>query len=370
MLNLLLTMKIILVFPFNLLAHYLRCLVLAQKYDKEEYRILFLESSNYDKFVKEAGFETFSCLGFDADHVTECARRFDFSWLSLPEMETIMLAQTIAIERYQAIAVIGDVSPTLKMAAELKGVKYISLINGYLSRYYMQTRRLPKSHRSHHFFKILPTVITDLITDFAESIVLRKVHRPFREIRKKYALKNVTNYLSEIEGDENIICDDQHLFPQKSLPKNYHFIGPLIYTPRKPEGLWLSQINIQKPVICVCMGSTGDWNKLDFLNDSYYAKYTVITAGDKTKVLHATHIISRDFINLHQVLQKANLMICHGGNGTIYTGIVNRVFMLCLPSHFEQEWNITAIERMGYGKSVNRNNSFQWKTEIIKALNK
>jgi hypothetical protein len=38
--------------------------------------------------------------------------------------------------------------------------------------------------------------------------------------------------------------------------------------------------------------------------------------------------------------------------------------MLCLTSHFEQEWNVQALERKGYGVSANEFNATDWKKNI------
>mgnify|MGYP006335572741 FL=1 len=57
-------------------------------------------------------------------------------------------------------------------------------------------------------------------------------------------------------------------------------------------------------------------------------------------------------------------MICHGGNGTIYNGILNQVYMLCLSNHFEQEWNIDAVEKNGYGLSADEFTEADWKAHI------
>jgi UDP:flavonoid glycosyltransferase YjiC (YdhE family) len=361
-------MKTILVFPFNIQAHYLRCLVLAEQYDRRDYKILFIESSNYGRYAEEQGYETFRCTQLNPDRVMACARKFDFSWLDQADLETILAGQVSAIKKYNADIVIGDVSPTLKMAAEIAGVKYVSLLNGYMTKYYALTRGVSKRILPYKLLKKLPLKLSDSITNFAERIAFRYVHRPFRELRKKYALSRTEDYLSELEGDENIICDYEYLFPQKPLPGHYRIIGPLIYRPRQSEGSWLSSLEQDRPVICVCMGSTGDWTRLQFLNDPYYNRYTIITAGDTGKLLSAPHIISRDFVNLNQVLKKADLMICHGGNGTLYTGLMNGVFMLCVSSNFEQEWNISALQRNGHGKSADGLSDSGWKTEIINSL--
>jgi len=163
-----------------------------------------------------------------------------------------------------------------------------------------------------------------------------------------------------MQGDENLICDLPELFPQKNLPANYKFVEPLIYHDPAPDNTWLARIDPAKPVIFVCMGSTGDWEKLKFLNDAQYSAFNIISAGDRSTVLTATHIISRPFVNLSSVLAISSLMICHGGNGTIYHGLLAGVPMLCLTSHFEQEWNVKALEKLGYGISADDFSEEQW----------
>lgn len=355
----------ILFFPFNLLSHYLRCLVLADTYDRNTHEVLFLSSERYNKFVISHGYRVFSCETFDADFVMECTNSFNFDWLNEADLERILLQQQKCIKALHADMVIGDVAPTLKMAAELTGVKHIGLVNGYMTRYYASTRKMPRKHRAYPLVQQLPTKIADVLTKMGETLAFRKIQAPFNLLRQKYGLPRVKDYLEELEGNENLICDMPELFPQKSLPPAYRFIGPLLYQYQDTEADWQRNIDWVKPVICVCMGSTGSWECLNFLNDPYYSRYTIITAGDKKKVLSADHIISRDFLNLNQVLRKSQLMICHGGNGTIYTGIFNQVYMLCVSSHFEQEYNIEALERKGYGKSAAAFTPSMWREQIF-----
>ena len=210
----------------------------------------------------------------------------------------------------------------------------------------------------------LPPRVAEMLTTVGERLTFRKIQAPFNILRKRYNLPAVKDYLQELEGNENLICDMPELFPQKFLPAAYKFIGPLVYQYAQDPGDWQHCIDWNKPLICVCMGSTGDWEQLSFLNDPYYSRYNIVAAGDKLRVLSADHIITRDFVNLNTLLEKASLMICHGGNGTIYTGILNRVFMLCLASHFEQEYNIDALERNGYGKSAAAFTKADWKEQL------
>ncbi|HZG01243.1 MAG TPA: hypothetical protein VEY71_09580 [Chitinophagales bacterium] len=343
-------MKKILVFPFDLMSHYTRCVVLAEKHFQSASEILFQSSSRYNALVETHGFKTFDCERFDADYVMQCAARFDFSWLNEQDIERVFLSQVKVIEHYQPDLVVGDTSPTLKMAAEKTGVRHVALTNGYMTRYYAHVRKISRTHTAYKYVRRLPQSLGDAITQAAETVAFKSVHAPFRRLHKKYNLRSVDNYLEELEGDENLICDLPELFPQKNLPQNFRFIGPLAF---KSDDLPKATFNSAKPNILVCMGSTGDWQRLTFLNDVAFAQYHIITAGDKNKILNASHISSYDFINLSHAASNVDLMICHGGNGTIYHGILNRVYMLCLTNNFEQEWNVHALERLGRGKSIN-----------------
>jgi UDP:flavonoid glycosyltransferase YjiC (YdhE family) len=358
--------KIILFFPFNLLSHYLRCLVLAKAYDPSEYLVYFISSNEYNDFVFKQGYEVFKAKQFDAAEVMRCSRNFDFSWLNRADLEVVMLDQVRVIRELKADMVIADMAPTLKMAAEITRVRQISLLNAYMTRHYKFTRKISRSHSAYDILQVFPEKLGNQLTMLGETFAFQHIQKAFNYLRKKYGLQKVKDYLSEIAGDETFICDLPVLFPLKPLPPTCKIVGPLIYDAARMDEHRLDEAILQRPVICICMGSTGDWDSLRFLNDNYYAKFAIITTGDSMEVLSASHIISFDFVNLDQVLRRSTLMICHGGNGTIYTGIKNRVFMLCLPSHFEQEWNVDALERIGYGKSAVDYDAEIWKIEIAK----
>jgi UDP:flavonoid glycosyltransferase YjiC (YdhE family) len=365
--------KRILFFPFELLAHYLRCLVLADRYDKELYEIYFLESAAYGSFVQEHGYKTFSATSFDSTEVMQCAAKFDFSWLEYHSIEAVFLSSVAAIKELKADLVIGDVAPALKMAAAYTGVEYLALMNGYMSPFYANQRKLSRTHPAFSLLQRIPPFIAQHCTAYGEKLSFWKIHAPFKRLRRKYKLPAVYSYLWEMQADHNLICDLPEVFPQRNLPDNYQIIGPLIYegpgTAGETENLF-HLFDDSKPTICVCMGSSGDWEQLAFLNDHSFAAYNIIAAGDSKRVLQASHIKSPRFINLRQVLKRSDLLICHGGNGTVNTAILENVYMLCVTSNFEQEWNVEAIEKLGLGKLANDFSADDWQREIQQSLNR
>ncbi len=333
------------------MSHYLRCIKLALSYS--DYEVLFAYSEKYNAFVKKAGFNSFHVEQFTSDEVMAKAEKFDFSWLNLSDIERIYSSQVKTIERLKPYFVISDTSPTLKMAAEKANVKYVALMNAYMSKYYDGVRNVSRTHYSYNYLQKLPLPVSVYITKLAEKAAFKKVHEPFRELRKHEGLGKVKSYLDELEGDENLICDDETIFALKKPPFNYKTIGPLLYNQTYKESELISRLDLTKKTICVCLGSSGNWRSLTFLSQDKYNAVNWIVAGDTKKELKAAHLFHKDFVNLNEVLPLCALMICHGGNGTIYEGLKHKNRMLFLTNHFEQEWNAHRLSHLGYGIIIN-----------------
>lgn len=340
----------ILVFPFDLMSHYLRCIVLTQKYTN--YNVLFAHSEKYNDFVTEAGYSTFKTKGFNTSNAIKAAANFDFSWLNKKDIEEVFLAQVDAIKTLRPEFVIGDANPTLRMASEYCGVRYIALMNGYMSMHYQRTRKLPYSHPANSKLSKLSPKVRDTIIKFAEKMAMRSVHKPFKKLRAKYDLSYKRSYLEEMEGDENLICDQEKLFPQKEIKPNYKFVGPLLYRSKDRVTPKLKISGNRRNTICVSMGSTGSWEKLSFLSKSDFSNFNIITLGDTHKHITGDHVQALPFANFDSILPHCGFLICHGGNGTTYQAIEHGIFALCIPDHFEQEWNIQGLEELQYGIGI------------------
>lgn len=345
--------KQILIFPFDLMSHYLRCITLAAKYS--DYEVLFAYSQKYDALVKKAGFNSFYVEQFNSSEVMDKAAKFDFSWLNYLDLERVYLSQVKVIEELKPYLVISDTSPTLKMASEKTNVKCVALMNAYMSKHYKGVRGVSRTHYSYEYLKKLPQSIAIFITKIAEKAAFKKVHEPFKRLRKTYGLGKKKFYLDELEGDENLICDSPDIFSIKNAPYNYKVIGPLLYKQSNNENELITSLNNSKKNICVCLGSSGNWSALKFLSNNKYRAVNWIIAGDVKNEIKGAHIFSKDFINLDKILPLCDLLICHGGNGTIYEGLKHAKYMLFLTNHFEQEWNAQRLSELGNGIQINDN---------------
>lgn len=356
---------VVLFFPFDLLSHYSRCIQLAESI-KDQYNVCFAASRKYNDLIESAGFKHFNCQLFDPQLVLEDSRKFKFSWLNYENIKRVFWSQVKAIQIYEPAVVLGDTAPTLKMAAEYTKTKHISLMNGYMSKYYVLTRNISKDHPAAIFKKELPHKLVDQMTRTGEQVAFHLIQRVFNKLRKEIQLPKQKMYLDELEGDFNIICDNPEMFPQKNLPQNYKIVGALYYENDKKEPEIEKFLDNEKPSILVNIGSSGDLQKFSFLNNDYFKDFNIIITGEKNSGFAGKNIITRSFINNSAILDKIDLVLCHGGNGTIYQALAYGVPLVCATSIFEQEWNAKRVEDLGYGKCIDDIKSDKEKIEIVK----
>ena len=342
-----------LIFPFNQLAHYLRCLTLADQFSPY-FRISFASSDKYDSFILDAGYEVFPCKALNASAVMPKVQNFDFSWINEPDLELVLKDQLSVIAQYKPLLVLGDTSLTLKMAAESSGVFYISLMNAYMSKYYRPGRKLSTAHPLYRYLKYFPLKILTYLTPLGEKAKFREIHVPFKKLRKRYGLRKQLSYPDELEGDLTLLCDLPELFPQKTLPQNYVWVPPLFFDSGSGSSMGIQkQLDPGKKTVFVSMGSTGDWQQVTFLDEDYFKRYNLVIAGDSAGVIQAAHAVKASFLNMREVLPFADLVLCHGGNGTTYQALLFGIPLLCICSHFEQEWNVHELEQAGLAGILN-----------------
>lgn len=346
---------VILVFALDLMSHFFRALRVAISL-KDNYEVYMKWSEKYAYWLKKSGLKTFSCFDIDAETALERTGEFDFSWLNAHALESVFLNQVNVIKEHRPTLVIGDTSFALKMAAEATGVQYLSILNGYSTRYYGLTRYLSPKHPVSPWIDWLPDIILLPLVRIGEARDFRLILKEFHKVRAKYKLMRTSHFLEELAGNENIICDLPEIFPQKELPDNYHFIGPLFYNGDMKSSTVLEELDPDKKTILLTMGSSSEWERFKFFNRDEFSIYNVLVAGERNNVMHASFIKKFPFIDFNEVMPKVDLVICHGGNGTLYHALFNKVPVLCHQSNLEQTWNVHRIQELGYGQSLHKTN--------------
>ena len=343
---------LLLVFPHNVLAHYLRCLRLAA-WLRPHFRIQFLFSDRYASFVSEAGYATFSGVALDADTIQQGVQSFDFSWLNEKDLFRVYQQQVALLQQLMPQYVLGDMAPTLGMAAEKTGVTYLSLVNGYFTRYYAHPRKIPSDFPLYQWLNRLPRPLLRYMSTIGEQQYFAHLHRPFQKIRSREGLSLRHTYMQELEGDITLVPDLASLFPQQALPDNYHFLPPLFHPLQDGEEAICHRLDRSKKTLLVTMGSTGNWQTMAFLNHPAFSRYNLVAVGDKEGIVKGAHVVALPFTNSRPLFEAVDLVICHGGNGTCYQALSCGIPVWCYTAHLEQEYNVEGLQRAGLGIWLN-----------------
>lgn len=343
--------KKILFFPFPLLSHTLRCLNIAGSLSG--YSVTIASTPDLKSLILDKGFHFEECRCFNREKVLDSARHFNFNWINSGSVEEVFLAQVELIKKVKPDIIISDAWISTKMAAEFTSIPFISLQNAYLSRFYKSAKIIPGAFPLRRF---LPNPLLVPFMAMGEKIVMKIVHKPFKKLRKKYQLKNITSLTSEFEGDKTLLCDLENIFPQHKLPDSYSWIGPLFHKENKSETEVISKLDRRKKTIVLTLGSSGGKASVSFLNTEEFSRYNVVVAGNVFSN-PLNHVIQREFINLASILPECDLLVCHGGNGTVYLGLEAGVPVVTFPVFFEQEWCVQGFVGAGLVKTFPANSS-------------
>jgi len=299
--------KTVIFFPFNLMAHYLRCLVIADAL-RNEFDIYFVDSQEYADLILSHGFKTLEYEHPQVNEILEKAGNFNFDWINSYSIRTMFEAQLDIIQRYKPDIVFSDTSLTLPMCAEYAKIPVISIMNAYVSNYYADIRPLPFSHKAYKYqFKLKPAV-WEKVLRAAEKASMKFVHRPFARLRKELNLTKKHWLLDEFEGDFNLLCDLPELFPTHKLPDNFATIGPAIFHAKQNEKNLIQWIcsDDDRPLVYLSLGSSGGEVSLDFLNQPDAQNYRFIITGTK-HIANADNIRYQKFVNFEQIQAFVNL---------------------------------------------------------------
>lgn len=186
--------------------------------------------------------------------------------------------------------------------------------------------------------------------------------RPFQSILDSMKM----NYIDRVEdlliGDHYLIPASRELEPVKRRGRKVTFTGPLaeLSPLTRPINYFLEQN--EYPKIYVTIGGGAGRNQeqtffetiLNVFNKSDY-RVLVSTAGRAPAKLfrgRSANVLFVDWIDGQSAIRQSDLVVHHGGYGTIMETLVAGKPSLIIPSHSEQEGNGRRLELLGVGKTI------------------
>jgi len=343
-------MKKILIMPDgNWLSHTSRPLEIAKVLRQMGHEIIFASEGEYMKLPRAEGFKVLPIRTINPDHVLKCSRDGRANWYDYDLIKACVKAELNLIENVKPDLVLTDFRLPLSTSCELADVPLAVILNASWTNYYSVRVKAPE-HLG--ITQVLGRKITTLLTPLIKKLILSIDARPFNKFRKEFNLSVRKNIWDIWRGDINLIVDIPEYGPTENLPGNFHFIGPIVWEPNIDSPKWLENLDHERPTLYFTMGSTGFPRFFEqaieiFGNTEYQCIMTTAGMVKLKNIPDNFYVV--DYAPGSKIMEKSDLVVCQGGNGTIYQAMSHGVPIIGIPTMHDQEWNLDRVESLGIG---------------------
>jgi len=334
------------------LAHVSRPLEIAKSMKTHGYEFIFGGYGKYLTVAEKDGFETVELPYITEEQLVAATRsqRLDKLFKEIQIVEYVN-AEIELIKRLCPSLVIVENRPTAITSAEVMGIKTVSILNVHMSQYkeipFYSLRNITRLGAKAPFRYV------DRIENIIEGLLIDKlVMRDIGKLRRSFGLKKKHGFANE-EGDITLFPDLPEFSPVSRLPPNVHYVGPLTWHNDLPAPESLQQIDEEKKCIYFTIGSSGLEELIENVRTFISEDIPIIIAAGELD--HAKgfslppNVFLEKFVNTDMVLPRCDLVVCHGGNGTIYQALSHGVPIVGIAMHEEQYYGLKRVNDLEIG---------------------
>ena len=250
------------------------------------------------------------------------------------------------IQSYKPDRVLGVFRFTAKVSSFLCGLPYYSLVCGCM---------LSHSQCALGFYDESPdfTDQRDFINMFFRSAAI-KINRTLQ----RYNFVPVRDVREMFIGNQTFLWDIPEFMPVPEKNDVFH-AGPVYWEDWPFDFSGALPADDTKPLAVLafgtCNGNTDIAERMiDLLLELDYR--VVVAAGGQEKLVsvikHDPRISCFLYVPFHKIFPHASLVVCHGGQMTIFEALSHCVPVVVLPFHPEQAHNGICLERIGCGRML------------------
>jgi len=333
----------------NWLSHTSRAFEIAKVIRKMGHEVIFACEGNYTKLPKGEGFQVLPIKTIDPDRVLACSRSGRANWFDYDLINECVKEELKLFNKINPDLVLTDFRLPLSTSCELANIPLAVVLNASWTNYYTAKINAPEHL---NITRIFGKRLTTLFVPWVKEFIITFDNRPFNKFRKEQGLNPRKNIWDTWRGDLNLIVDIPEYGPTENLPDNFHYIGPIVWEPEISTPDWYNDLGSSRPVIYFSMGSTGYSQffeqAIDIFGNSEY-QCVMTTAGLVELSGIPENFFVTDYAPGSKIMEKSNLVVCHGGNGTIYQAMSKGVPIIGIPTMHDQEFNLDRVEELGMG---------------------
>jgi hypothetical protein len=266
-------------------------------------------------------------------------------WFKHPQRFTACIQEEVAfLKNYKPDRVLGIFRFTSKASAQIAGIPFDSLICGCM---------LPDSA------EVLGYAASESGIDLQKENL--KGFFQYAAAKTSMALASlgldkINDIRCMLKGDRTFLWDFPEFLPIK-LDTSTTYVGPIVNSRWPPDAIDLKWTNNSRNPLAVitfgtCTISLPVAERITslLLNMGYDV---LIAAGGQTEMLNImpweSRIMFYNFAPLHKILPHTSLLICHGGQMTVFEAIDHQIPVVVMPFQPEQAHNGVCLERLGCG---------------------
>lgn len=336
------------------LAHVGRPAVLARWARAAGYDVRFACGAAFAGMVRQEGFTPRPLPTIPPEAFYGRLRQGQFFYTA-DELGAYVRAEVDLLKEMQPDLVVGDFRLSLAVSTAMTRTPLVSLCNAYWSPTFPFRFLPPRAG----LFRYLPSALGAAFFAAVRPLAFRWFGRSLNQVRCRFGLAPLSDFRQHYTaGQWCAYLDAPELVPVPRVPPNHFFLGPVWWQP-------LGSVTLRdggRRIAYVSMGSSGDDSVLPAVLQALLALgLSPVVSGvddDRAARLRDSLPDGRErcqftgLIDPRQVLERAGVTVCHGGNGTVYQSLACGVPVLCLPSNPDQQLMSQAIGRAGAGRSL------------------
>ena len=338
--------KTIIFFPIEIgLAHLTRSLAIASALKKKGHRIIFAVPERKNEFVKKAGIEPVL--------ISEYSRNDDISFLTRMRdtrfLQNLVSEEVHLLDRFKPNISVIDFRLTAVASSLARNIPTVYLTGGGGLPYGCYLPNVGFPPFVHRFMTpLIQTVIWQAKKQFAAQLLELTAF-----LNKRIDMDTLFKKM------HYIVPEQPSYLPPLNNSLKIHYVGPIFwdgFEVAKP--LWLEKIKPTGKTIYVTFGGTGfDGRKLiEIASTLLKYGYTVVVSASHIADISDFPKHERLHVEKHlpglEVCRKVDLVICHGGYGTLMQAALSGKPVIAIPFNPDQLLHAARFQELGLGISL------------------
>lgn len=339
-------------------SHLSRPLAVAEALRSRGHEVVFAGKSPKVRLLAQQGFTVQPLDEPDPDVLFGNIRAGRLRFIEERELRRLVEADVALFRELRPQVVLSDGRFSAPIAAQIAGVRHAAIVN-VSSTAYRANPYVP-------LFDKLPTWLVardarawgllERLNLFLEMRIFDQAMPFFERICRQHKLRRGITATTCLTGaDLTLLADVPEYFPTRNLPADHRYVGPLTWKGHSRTPAWWPPAEADRPLVYMTMGTTGVANLFEelFATLARTPYHGIITTGGQVSGLpEAPRIHTEEFIDGDMVMEHCDVVICHGGNGTIYQALSHGRPVIGLPTIPDQAFNMRRVQALGLGETL------------------